>query len=104
MMIFEGDIIRDPDNAIGYVVYSVRYLDYRIIYFSLLNNREYTARLSDWGYGCTKLVVEVIDNIHDSPDYLMKQYSSAPKYADKEAQDMDLVAMGQGIYEESLNG
>jgi hypothetical protein len=74
-MIFEGDIIRDPNGDIGYIIYSLRYLDYRIVYFSTAN-KNYTLRLSDWGYSCTNLVVEVIDNIYDSPDYLTKDYNN----------------------------
>jgi hypothetical protein len=74
-MIFEGDIIRDPEGDIGYIIYSLRYLDYRIAYFST-SNKDYALRVSDWGYNCTDLVVEVIDNIYDSPDYLTKEYNN----------------------------
>ena len=72
-MIFEGDIIRDPDGDIGYIIYSLRYLDFRIVYFNTANN-DYTLRLSDWG-NVGNLVVEVIDNIHDTPYYLTKNYN-----------------------------
>ena len=79
-MIFEGDIIRDPDGNIGRVEYSLRYLDYRIVYFNMKSGRyyerNYCLRLSDWLYLYPKLDVEIIDNIHDSADYLTKDYNN----------------------------
>jgi hypothetical protein len=62
--------------------------------------RNYTLRLSDWLYLYPKLDVEIIDNIHDSTDYLTKDYNNRDNFDD----EMRDVAMGQGMYEESLNG
>jgi uncharacterized phage protein (TIGR01671 family) len=68
--IFEGDIVKDDRGNIGVVMYSERFLDWRIFFYRGRNDLidKYGQNIFSWIY--PKMTLKVIGNIHDNPELL----------------------------------